>query len=318
MLAQNYNPSCILKVMIIYAQIVRTSDGLPLSASTDFSNEVNRSIRDSKKYVKMLAYKSPQLPEKCTLHIGEVSIYMISCLGISYLVMTESRYPPPLAFCFLKELMTEFALRYEIFKVKSAKRPYEFIEFDNFIHKTRQSFNKPQNLTSKINFSDVEMELQLRPPAQLSLSDIEPVRNGFRQPVPQIGVGPPPKLEPISIFAWLTILLASLLILLGFYRGISALQVSNLEEFDGPSPIHGILYLFESFLRLFQVYLLIYNTKYRTVESWGCAVILLLCIFILWELRDPSQHAVFVLSTLLTLSATHCRQLQPILPNYHV
>lgn len=305
--------------MIIYAQIVRTSDGLPLSASTDFSNEVNKSIRDSKKYVKMLAYKSPQLPEKCVLNVGEVSLYMISCLGITYVVMTELRYPAPLAFCFLKQLMSEFALRYEIFKVKSARRPYEFIDFDNYIHKTRQSFNKPQGLTSKINFSDVELELQLRPPAQLALSDIEPVRNGFRQQqIPQIGVGPRPKLEPISVFAWITILLAFLLISLGLYRGISALQVSSLEEFDGPSPVHGFLYIIEGLLRIFQVYLLIWNTKYRTVESWACAVILLLCIFVLWELRDPSQHAVFVLSTLLTLTATHCRQLQPVLPNYHV
>lgn len=316
---QRYYINYILEVMIIYAQIVRTNDGLPLSANTDFNDVLNQSIKDSKKYVKMLAYKSPQLPEKCSLYLGNVSIYLTSCLGISYVVMTEPHYPPALAYSFLKELMIEFAQRYSQLRVDQARRPYEFIEFDNVIHKTRLAFNKPQNLMSRLNLADVETELRLRPPRQLSLADIEPVRNGYRpKPALHLGVGPPPKLQPISPFAWVAMLLSSLLILLGFYRGISALQVSTLEEYDGPSPILGLVYLLESFFRLYQLYLLTYNSKYRIVESWASAVVLLLCIFFLWELRDPSQHAVFVVSTLLTLAATHFRELQPILPDYHV
>lgn len=59
---------------------------------------------------------------------------------------------------------------------------------DNVIHRARQSFNKPQGLTSRINLSEVEMELRLRPPYLLSLSDIEPVRNGYKpQPSAHIG-----------------------------------------------------------------------------------------------------------------------------------
>lgn len=57
---------------------------------------------------------------------------LLTCLGVSCVVMTEQHYPPPLAFCFLKELMIEFAQRYDTHKVNSAKRPYEFIEYGKY------------------------------------------------------------------------------------------------------------------------------------------------------------------------------------------
>lgn len=41
---------------------------------------------------------------------------------------------------------------------------------------------------SRLNLADVETELRLRPPRQLSLADIEPVRNGYR-PKPALHLG---------------------------------------------------------------------------------------------------------------------------------
>ena len=41
---------------------------------------------------------------------------------------------------------------------------------------------------SRLNLADVETEQKLRPPHQLSLSDIEPVSNGYR-PKPALQLG---------------------------------------------------------------------------------------------------------------------------------
>jgi hypothetical protein len=60
--------------MIFYALIVRTSDGMALSATTDFNDEVNRNIKESKRYVKLLAKKAYQFPERCTLKLHTYTI----------------------------------------------------------------------------------------------------------------------------------------------------------------------------------------------------------------------------------------------------
>uniref|UniRef100_A0A023FAD2 Putative sec22 vesicle trafficking protein-like 2 n=1 Tax=Triatoma infestans TaxID=30076 RepID=A0A023FAD2_TRIIF len=307
--------------MIVYALIIRSKDGLPLSARTDFSDEVNRNIKDNKKYVKLVGTKAAQVPERCVLQLKDYTIYMITSLGVSYLVMTEFHYPAALAFSFLNDLMREFIQLYDSNKVNTARRPYQFIEFDSYIHKTRQAYNKPQNLASRVNLADLNTELKLRPPYQLSLTDVEPYINGNKlmsNHLPQLGVGPPPKLDPMPSYSWVAVIFSFLLILLGLYRGFMALHKSSIEEYDGPSPIHGFIYLLEGLFRAFQVHLLLYNSKFRILESWLCTLILFLCIFFLWELRDPSQHAVFALSTVITHICTITRKLQHKLPDYHV
>jgi len=60
--------------MIVYALIVRTLDGMALSATTDFNDEVNRNMKDSKRYVKLLAKKSYQFPDRCTMTLGTHTI----------------------------------------------------------------------------------------------------------------------------------------------------------------------------------------------------------------------------------------------------
>lgn len=60
--------------MIVYALIIRSKDGLPLSARTDFSDEVNRNIKENKKYVKLVGTKAAQVPEKCVLQLKDYTI----------------------------------------------------------------------------------------------------------------------------------------------------------------------------------------------------------------------------------------------------
>ena len=60
--------------MIEYALIVRTSDGMALSATTDFNDEVNTNVKESKRYVKLLAKKAFQFPDRCTLSLDTCTI----------------------------------------------------------------------------------------------------------------------------------------------------------------------------------------------------------------------------------------------------
>lgn len=51
---------------------------------------------------------------------------------------------------------------------------------DNFIRKTKQRYNSPRSLSTKINLADMQTEIKLRPPYQLSAEDIGSI-NGFSQ-----------------------------------------------------------------------------------------------------------------------------------------
>lgn len=58
---------------------------------------------------------------------------------------------------------------------------------DSFIHKTRQRYNKPQSLTTRVNLAELSEEMKLRPPHLLNVSDIEPIRNGYHSfNIPQV------------------------------------------------------------------------------------------------------------------------------------
>ncbi len=124
----------------------------------------------------------------------------ISYLDVTYLVLCASSYPTVLAFSFLNELMKEFISLYNKTEIHNVVRPYCFLNFgkyhlyfyrqnnsipnsvyppisDNFIHKTCQRYNKPQSLTTRINLSELSLEIKLRPPYVISLSELEPAKN---------------------------------------------------------------------------------------------------------------------------------------------
>ncbi|XP_054268182.1 vesicle-trafficking protein SEC22a-like [Macrosteles quadrilineatus] len=305
--------------MIIYALIVRTKDGMALSATTDFNDEVNKSIKESKRYVKLLAKKASTLPDRCTLYLSLHSVHFISALGVTYLALCDSSYPTVLAFSFLSELMRDFITKYETVRINMARRPYSFIEFDNFIHKTRQRYNKPQSLTTRVNLAELSEEMKLRAPHLLNIADIEPVKNGYRSyNIPQPAVGPPPRLEPLSWFATFVVSQACILSALGIYRSLKALSESSLEEYDGPSPFHGFIFLLESCLRIFQVFLILQQSRYRLPLSWTSLALLAVCAWLVWELRDEWQCSVFLASAVLCHVAVSRRRIRIKLPDYNV
>lgn len=301
--------------MIVYALIVRTSDGMALSATTDFNDEVNRTMKDSKRYVKLLAKKAYQFPDRCTMNLGTHTIHFITTLDLSCFAMCESTYPSILVFSFLNEIMREFLTKYELTKVNVVRRPYSFIEFDSIIHKTRQRYNKPQSLTTKINLTDLSSEMKLRPPYIVQLSQVEPVTNGYQSSISltKLSVGPPRKLEPLAWHGIVAAVFSVLLALVGFYRGLSALQ-----EYDVPNSAHAYVFLFEGILRFFQVYLLVHHSRYRILESWVMLVVICLCTALVWDLRDGWQVAACVGSAVAMHVSTLVRRLECKLPNYNI
>lgn len=52
---------------------------------------------------------------------------------------------------------------------------------DTFIQKTKQRYNTPRSLSTKINLADMQTEIKLRPPYQLSPEDLRAI-NGFSVP----------------------------------------------------------------------------------------------------------------------------------------
>ncbi|OWK05796.1 hypothetical protein Celaphus_00012693, partial [Cervus elaphus hippelaphus] len=93
-------------------------------------------------------------------------------MGVSYMMLCTENYPNVLAFSFLDELQKEFITTYNMMKTNTAVRPYCFIEFDNFIQRTKQRYNNPRSLSTKINLSDMQMEIKLRPPYQISMGEL--------------------------------------------------------------------------------------------------------------------------------------------------
>ncbi|MGH0130741.1 UNVERIFIED_CONTAM: hypothetical protein FKN15_043167 [Acipenser sinensis] len=173
----DYETVILLKMsMVLFASVVRVRDGLPLSASTDY--EQDRGVQESKKYLKTLSKKLSQLPDRCTLKTGQYNINFTSSFGMGYMMVCMESYPSVLAFSFLDELQREFIVLSDMKRISSAVRPYSFIDFDSFIQKTKQRYNSPRSLSTKINLADMQTEIKLRPTYQLSTSDLGTV-NGF-------------------------------------------------------------------------------------------------------------------------------------------
>ncbi|XP_073087635.1 vesicle-trafficking protein SEC22a isoform X3 [Manis javanica] len=224
--------------MILSASVIRVRDGLPLSASTDYEQVTG--VQECRKYFKVLSRKLAQLPDRCTLKTGHYNINFISSLGVSYMMLCTENYPNVLAFSFLDELQKEFITTYNMMKTNTAVRPYCFIEFDNFIQRTKQRYNNPRSLSTKINLSDMQMEIKLRPPYQISMCELG-AANGVTSAfsVDYKGAGKicsaHQRLEPATlsgIVAFILSLLCGALNLIRGFHAIESLLQSDGEDFN--------------------------------------------------------------------------------------
>ncbi|KAI4798469.1 hypothetical protein KUCAC02_022038 [Chaenocephalus aceratus] len=208
--------------MVLFASVVRVGDGLPLSASTDY--EQDKELQDTKKNIKGLSKKLSQFPDRCTLRTGPFNVNFTSALGVGYLMVCTASYPNVLAFCFLDELQKEFIVTYDPKRIRNAVRPYSFIEFDTFIQKTKQRYNSPRSLSTKINLSDMQTEIKLRPPYQLSADDLRSV-NGFSHTSSKYkGIAPTQMLDPVTLPGIVSCVLSVLCGGLNLLRGVHAIE----------------------------------------------------------------------------------------------
>ncbi|XP_062907402.1 vesicle-trafficking protein SEC22a isoform X2 [Mobula hypostoma] len=279
--------------MVLFASVVRVRDGLPLSASTDY--EHNKGVQESKKHLKVLSKKLGHLPDRCTLKDVDYNVHFISSLGVGYMMICSENYPNVLAFCFLDELQREFITLYDTMRINSAVRPYSFIEFDNFIQKTKQRFNNPRSLSTKINLADMQTEIKLRPAHQLTVHDLG-AANGSLQPhsSPHKGIAPNQRLEPVKLPGVISCLLSLLCAALNLIRGFHAVE------------------------NLFQCYLLACYSGQRNLKSFLMFGVVCLCNLYLHEHRNIWQILFHVAVAAFSTLQTWMRQPQGKAPDYNV
>ncbi|XP_014727256.1 PREDICTED: vesicle-trafficking protein SEC22a isoform X2 [Sturnus vulgaris] len=306
--------------MILSASVVRVRDGLPLSASTDYDQSMG--MQECRKYFKMLSKKLSQLPDRCTLKTGQYNINFISSLGVSYMMLCTENYPSVLAFCFLDELQKEFITTYNMMKTNTAIRPYCFIEFDNFIQRTKQRYNNTRSLSTKMNLADMQTEIKLRPPYQISVSELGSA-NGFSHiPVGEykgsgkISAAPHQRLEPVTLPGIVSFVLSLLCGALNLIRGFHAIE--SLLQNEGEDFSYVIAFFLGTAACLYQCYLFVYYTGWRNAKSFLTFGLICLCNMYLYELRNLWQLFFHVTVGAFSTLQIRLRQPQGKSPDYNV
>ncbi|XP_039611152.1 vesicle-trafficking protein SEC22a isoform X2 [Polypterus senegalus] len=240
-----------------------------------------------------------------------------SSLGVGYLMVCTESYPSVLAFCFLDELQMEFIVSYDTNKINGAVRPYSFIEFDHFIQKIKLRYNSPRSLTTKINLADMQTEIKLRPPYQLSTSDIGTL-NGFANfsPNKYKGIAPNQMLEPVTLAGVISCMLSLLCGALNLIRGVHAIEsVLQTEEED----LNCIVAFFIGTAACFyQCYLLTFCTGWRSLKAAMSFALICLCNLYLYELRNSWQLFFHVTVGAFATLQIRLRQPQGKAPDYNV
>ncbi|GMG38774.1 unnamed protein product [Ambrosiozyma monospora] len=133
--------------------IYRLSDGLPLYGSMD--DPQKPALKDLKNKCKMIISKmNPRESEPmASIESGSESIHYSISNDVIYLVIVSAKFPKKLAFSYLNEIATEFDHIYGSDLVKPNLQPYQFIQFDSFITKTKKIYtdSRAQSNLDKMN-----------------------------------------------------------------------------------------------------------------------------------------------------------------------
>ncbi|XP_076319702.1 vesicle-trafficking protein SEC22a-like isoform X4 [Tachypleus tridentatus] len=303
--------------MILFAMIVRAHDGLALTASTDLGGQIHREVQEARRHMKTLARQVGRLDDKCSLKLNPHVVHFITSLSVSFMALCDPSYPPVLAFSFLDEIQKEFITIYDARQISNCVRPYSFIEFDSYIQKTRQRYNNPRSLTTRLNLSNLSTEIQLRPPQQIELCDI--TSNHQRvTPLSPSSVGGVPPLPSLPLYGIISLVLSVVCVLFNLYRGVMALSESSIEEIDGTNPSYGFAFLLEACIGASQVYLLLWNRKKRLELAGILFLFVILCNVYVKDVRDLWQKLFLVSVASFITFVTSVHQPQTKLPNYNV
>uniref|UniRef100_A0A3B4BEX1 Longin domain-containing protein n=1 Tax=Periophthalmus magnuspinnatus TaxID=409849 RepID=A0A3B4BEX1_9GOBI len=270
--------------MVMFASVVRIKDGLPLSASTDYEQDAE--LQETKRHLKTLSKKLSQLPDRCSLKSGPYNVNFTSSLGVGYLMVCTASYPNVLAFCFLDELQREFIITYDPKRISTVVRPYSFIEFDTFIQKTKQRYNNPRSLSTKLNLSDMQTEIRLRPPYQLSLEELHELNGGNKHGNAKYNA-PTQMLEPLSLSGIVACVLTALCGGLNLLRGVHAIE--SILQNGGEDFNYVIAFFLGTAACIYQCYLFAYFSVWRSIKSFLAFALICLSNMYLYELRNLWQ-----------------------------
>nr|BAC27266.1 unnamed protein product [Mus musculus] len=254
--------------MILFANIVRVRDGLPLSASTDFYYA--QEFLECRRQLKTLAQRLARHPGRGCAESCDFLIYFSSSGDVACMAICSRQCPAAMAFCFLEALWWDFIASYDTTCVGLASRPYAFLEFDSVIQKTKWHFNHMSSSQMKSGLEKIQEELEFQPPAVLSLEDTD-VANGMlnghtpvhSEPAPNLRMKPVTALGVLSLV--LNIMCAALNLIRGVHLAEHSLQVAqeevgNILAFFIPSVaciVQCYLYLFYSPARTLKVLLML-------------------------------------------------------------
>ncbi|XP_050524860.1 vesicle-trafficking protein SEC22a-like [Daktulosphaira vitifoliae] len=306
--------------MILYALILRSRDLLPLTSTTNYhcNGESAIDLKGINRIVKNILKRSDTTKNKCFLRLNEKTYYFLPCLNIICMAMCISSYPQVLAYSFLEELAGEFTKKYDRFKVEQALRPYSLIEFDTTIHPIQQTYNKPQQLTSRINLSEITRDISLDPPQEVFLIEANSSHKNHTHQVipPTVRVGPLPTLEPLSFLdktvmvLTMSLIIHSVVDILGVLNSWSSEEETSLDT--------SWLHFCSILLRLAQLYVLTQKQMYRQIKGWVLFVMLLI---LGWFLFCEEERWILSLVFIIT-SFTHVcilrRKIAIKLPQYQI
>lgn len=143
--------------MILLTMLARVVDGLPLAAFIQEDEQFERDLQQYQSQAKQLFRKlTTQSPERCTLEAGNLNFHYVIQEGVCYLCLCEASFPKKMAFAYLDDLHSEFFDQYGR-RVPAVTRPYTFIEFDNYIQKTKKTYIDSR---ARRNMGSINTELQ--------------------------------------------------------------------------------------------------------------------------------------------------------------
>ena len=143
--------------MVLLTIIARLADGLPLAASIQEDEQSGRSLQEYQTQAKGLCRKlNANSPSRCSIETGPLIFHYQIEKGVVYLALCEQGFSKRLAFAYLEDLQNEFDSTHGN-RVGIVSRPYSFIEFDNYIQKTKKNYTDSR---ARRNLGAINTELQ--------------------------------------------------------------------------------------------------------------------------------------------------------------
>lgn len=290
------NPEiCLQPNMFIYQTMIsRTSDGLPLTASTDSGvagqNHAKLNLQEGFQQLKLICKKAANFSDRCSYVIGPLAIYFISALNITYSVLCDVSYPSVLAFSFLSDIQKEFLTDYDKSKVDSALRPYSLIAFDTKLQRIKNKYNNPRSLTTKINLSELSQEIKLRPPFQISDFQIQPekyetIDNGHRS-LYYTAASMGGRYIPLGVTGYTALAMSIMCLILHLIHGLNVVSTGHMDIYDEYFTQYAAAFFISFVLTAFQIYLMLFPSKQKKPLATATLISICLCQVYVWEYKS--------------------------------